>query len=128
MEILIKAAVAGMAGSLMALLIKRSAPELSLALGAAAAGLAALLAMELFGGLKDILELAQTQTGLSTAVTAPVLKCVGVGVITRLSADLCRDAGQSSVASAVEFCGAACAMVLALPLLKTLLQMIGEMV
>ena len=61
-------------------------------------------------------------------MTAPVLKCVGIGVVTRLSADICRDAGQSAASSAVELCGAACALVTAMPLIRTLLQMISEMV
>ena len=83
--------------------------------------------MELFSSLADIVELAETETGLSSAVVAPVMKCVGIGVVTRLSADLCKDAGQESVSSAVELCGAACAMLTAMPLIRTLLQMIGDM-
>jgi stage III sporulation protein AD len=127
MEILIKAAVAGVAGSIMALVLRRNAPELSLALTVAVSVLTAVLAMELFSSLADIIKLAETETGLSPAVVAPVMKCVGIGVVTRLSADLCKDAGQESVSSAVELCGAACAMLTAMPLIRTLLQMIGDM-
>lgn len=126
MTILIKAAVAGIAGAVVTLLLKRSAPELGLALSGAVSLLAAALAMQLVSGLSEILSLVREQTGLSPAVLGPVMKCVGVGVVTRLSADICKDAGQSAVASAVELCGAACAMVTALPLIRTLLQMIQE--
>lgn len=126
MTILLKAAAIAIAGAVITLLVKRSAPELGLSVSIAVSLLCAALAMELLSGLREILDLVQTQTGLSPAVTAPVLKCVGIGIVTRLSADMCRDASQSAIASAVELCGAACALVTALPLIQSLLRMISE--
>lgn len=128
MTILLKAAVTGIAGAVLAMLLKRSAPELSLALSVAVSLLGALLAMELIAGLGDLLETVKEQTGLSPAVIGPVMKCVGVGIVTRLAADICRDAGQSAAASAVELCGAACALVAALPLIRAMLAAVREYV
>lgn len=128
MNLLIKAAAMGIAGVVVSLLLKKSAPELGFAVGLSVSLMGVALAAELIQGLRDILTLAQEQTGLSAAVVSPVLKCVGIGVITRISADLCRDGGRGAVASAVELCGAACAVVTALPLIQALLQMINNMV
>lgn len=127
MEMLMKAAVSAVTGALLCLLLKREVPELSLALSLAVSALLALLAMELFAGLAEVLELAEEMTGLSPAILGPVMKCVGVGVVTRLAADLCRDAGQGAVSGTVELCGAACAVTMALPLVKSFLQMINDM-
>lgn len=126
MTVLIKAAVTALAGAVLTLLLKRSAPELGLALSAAVSLLAAALGLELASGLTELISLVRDETGLSPAVIAPVLKCVGVGIVTRLSADMCKDAGQGAIASAVELCGAACAMVTALPLIRSLLEMIRQ--
>ena len=128
MTLLLKAAVLGIAGALMALLLKRSAPELGLALSIGVSLMGAALALELVSGLTELVTLVREQIGLSAAVAAPVLKCVGVGIVTRLSSDICRDAGQSAAASAVELCGTACALAVSLPLIRALLEMIGEMV
>lgn len=127
MTLLIKAAVTVIVGALMSLLLRRSAPELGLAVSISVSLLAAAFAMELVSGLSEILSLVREETGLSPAVVGPVMKCVGVGIVTRLSADICRDAGQSAAASAVELCGTACALVTALPLIRSLLKMISEM-
>ena len=127
MELLIRTAVLGLAGAVVALLLRKNAPELALALSLAVCLMGAGMAMELFGQLKQIVQLAREQTGLSPAVVGPVLKCVGIGAVTRLAADLCKDAGQGAVASAVEMCGAVCAMTAALPLIRALLQMIGDL-
>ena len=126
MTVLIQAAALGLAGALVALLLKKNAPELALALSLAICVMTAGLAAELFTQLRDVIDLAGEQTGLSPAIVSPVIKCVGIGVVTRLAADLCKDAGQSAVASAVELCGAGCAIVTALPLIRSLLQMISE--
>lgn len=128
MTLLVKAAAAGLAGSVMALMLRRSAPELGFLLGTAVSLLAAGLALELITELLELVSELRDETGLSPAVTGPVMKCVGVGIVTRLSADLCRDAGQSAPASAVELCGAACAMAAAMPLIRSLLRMINDMV
>ena len=128
MTILLKAAVTGIAGAVIALLLKRSAPELGLTLSVAVSVLCALLALELVSGLGDILALVREESGLSPAVTGPVLKCVGVGIVTRIAADICKDAGQSAAGSAVELCGAACALVTALPLIRSLLETVREFV
>ena len=128
MTLLLKAAATGIAGAVIAMLLKRSAPELSFALSVAVSLFGALLALELTAGLSDLLETVQKETGLSPAVIGPVMKCVGVGIVTRLAADICRDAGQSAAASAVELCGAACALVTALPLIRAMLSAVREFV
>ena len=127
MTLLMKAAALGLMGAVTALLLKKNAPEMGLALSIAVTLAAAGLAAELFTQLREIVILARDETGLSPAVVGPVLKCVGVGVVTRLAADLCKDAGQGAIASAVEICGAACAMGVSLPLIRALLQMINEL-
>ena len=127
MTVLMKAAALGLTGALAGLLLKKNVPELALALSLAVCLLAAGLAAELYGQLAELVTMAREQTGLSPAVVGPVMKCVGVGVVTRLAADLCKDAGQTAVASAVELCGAACALAAAMPLIRALLEMIGEL-
>lgn len=127
MELLIKAAVIGVTGALAALLIKKSNPELALTLSLAVSLLVLGLALRVFSDLSEIVNMLTRMTGLSNALIAPVLKCMGIGIITRLSSELCREAGQLAVASSVELAGAACALYIALPLIRTLLQMIGEL-
>ena len=128
MTALIQAAALGLAGALISILLRKQAPELALALSIAISIVAAGLAVSLFQDLKEIIDLAGEQTGLSPAIISPVFKCVGIGVVTRLSTELCKDAGQGAIASAVELCGTACAMVTALPLIRALMEMIGELV
>ena len=51
------------------------------------------------------------------------LKALGIAYLTGFTADLCRDFGQSSLASKAELGGKGTIFILALPLLKSLLEL-----
>lgn len=127
MTILIKAAAIGITGAILCLLLKKTAPELGLMLSMAVSLLAASLGAQLLEEIVELLAFVREEADLSSAMVSPVMKCVAIGVVTRLAVDMCKDAGQGAVASAVELCGTACALTAAMPLVRTLLQMISEM-
>lgn len=125
MELLIKAAAIGVVSALVGLAIKKSNPEISLLLAMAASAAVLTLALTMLSELRETLRMVMDFTSLQQTLVLPVLKCVAVGIVARLSADLCKDAGQSGLASAVELCGAAAALCISLPLVNTLLQTLG---
>ena len=127
MELIIKSASAALIASAAGLLIKKSNPELSLMLGLGAAAVILLSSMNFAAGLRELAETVRKMTGGST-LTAPVLKCLAIAVITRLSSELCRDSSQSAAACAVEFAGSICALSVSMPLILSVLTMIGEFI
>ena len=128
MEIVIKGAAVGIIAALCALLIKKSNQEMGLVAAIAATAVICIAAAELFGSVFDVIHYAISRTGLSSAVFMPIVKCVGIAIVVNISSGLCKDAGQSGIASAVDLLGAAAAVFTALPLIKSLLEMIGELV
>ena len=64
--------------------------------------------------LEDLLAAVE----ISSTLFLPLLKTAGIAVVTRIGADLCRDAGESAVASAVEMAGAMGALLAVLPLMQ----------
>ena len=71
-------------------------------------------------------ELAQL-ADISPTVLRPLLQTVGLAVVTRLAGSLCRDAGEGSIAAFLEVAGSAAAVLVALPLLKMVLQLILQL-
>ncbi|MBQ8209741.1 MAG: hypothetical protein IJZ35_04070 [Clostridia bacterium] len=51
-----------------------------------------------------------------------ILKVSGAALITQFSADICRDSGESALASKVEFAGKTLILALSLPLTQALLE------
>ena len=124
MALTVKAACAALCAALLALTIRRSNPELALAVTGLAAVSVACLALEAAAGLRETVEQAVACCGLEAAVLTPVLKCVGAAIVTRLAGDLCRDAGQAALCTAVELAGTAAALLCAAPLFQTVLRTI----
>ena len=125
MDLLIKAAAVGIIGALLNIVVKKSSPEMALALTLAVGVLVLTMAMELLSGVREVMDYAKSLTGMSAEVVTPVLKCVGIGIITRISSDICKDAGASAIASSVELVGAASALLVAMPLVGALIHIIG---
>ncbi len=121
MDIVIKGAAVGIIAALCALLIKKSNQEMGLVAAIAATAVICIASAELFGSIFDVIHYAISRTGLSSAVFMPIVKCVGIAIVVNISASLCKDAGQSGIASAVDLLGAAAAGFTALPPVKTLL-------
>ena len=118
MESVVRLAAAAVAAALCAVVVKQHAREVGAVLALAAGALllgAALGAIEEVRALAD--ELGEL-IGLSPAVLAPVLKTVGIAILTRIAAELCRDAGEGGIAAAAETAGAAAAVLAGLPLLR----------
>ena len=65
--------------------------------------------------------------GVGESYLLPVVKCCAVGLLAKLTAELCREASQSAAASAVELLGLLCALGAAMPLIGNLMAVIGEM-
>lgn len=66
------------------------------------------------------------QGGLSPEQTACIAKAAGICCVTQLAADVCRDAGEAAVASAVTLSGKITLILLILPLLQPLLERLQE--
>lgn len=59
-------------------------------------------------------------------VFGALLKALGIVLIGRITADLCKDAGESAIASGVELAVKAAVLLTALPLLNRLLSLLQE--
>lgn len=127
MGAMVKLAAVGVTAVALSAVLKKNAPEFSLLLALAAGmwmlalaadGLAAALA--LMGELAD-------QAGLSETLLEPVVKTVALSILTKLTAEVCRSAGEGGVAAFVETAGAALALMAALPLVRAVAQLMGEL-
>lgn len=107
--------------------LKKNTPELALLL-ALAAGLwmLAQTAAGLGAAVELMKELAR-QAGLSEVLLEPVVKTVALSILTKLTAEICRSAGEGGTAAFVETAGAALALLAALPLVRAVAQLMGEL-
>ena len=128
MELVLKAAALALTAALMGIVLRRTNPELTLLLSICTV---ALIMGAALGFAKSFTELAQTVQrifGVSETLIKPVIKCVAVAIITKMTSDLCKDSSQAAAASAVELAGTVCALCIIMPLLMSMLTAIGGMI
>lgn len=114
-------------GALLALVLKKGSPELALLLALAAV---AVVLLALAGALEELLDFLReigAASGLSEDLFIPLYKTVGIALVVKVGGSLCRDAGESALASAVETAGTVCALLVSLPLLRAVLALLLEL-
>jgi len=126
-DIVIRIAIAGVVGSVLSLMLGRGAPEIGLLLAILASLLIVVLGMQIMSTILDFARVLQHAAALSPALLIPVFQTLGIGLLTKLSSDVCRDAGQGAIAGAVELSGTIAAIYIALPLMQTVFEMIGRL-
>ena len=104
----------------LSLTLKKDAPVIAFLL-VLAAGVVLLLRL---GEAAQSALLARGNLGAE--LYGPVLRVVGIAVLVRILAALCRDAGQSALAAKVELAGTVLAFGAALPLLEQVLTFLTE--
>ena len=121
---MVKIAASAVAAALCAVVVKKNVAELGMVLALCAGAIILSCSLGALEGVKELMDTLADTAGLSPAVLAPVVKTVGIAVLTRVSAELCRDAKEGGIAAFVETAGAAAALLVSLPLLKTVLSMV----
>ena len=121
---MVKIAAIAVAAELCSVVVKKNVAELGMVLALCAGAIILSCSLGALEGVKELMDTLADTAGLSPAVLAPVVKTVGIAVLTRVSAELCRDAKEGGIAAFVETAGAAAALFVSLPLLKTVLSMV----
>ena len=120
-----KILLAALAAALTCQLIRGKTPAVALLVSVS--GILVLFGL-LFPSLRAIWQQFQQllqQSGLDSGLFLPLLKVLAVTQVTRISAELCRDAGERALAAKLELCGGTASLLCLLPLAKQALTMLG---
>lgn len=110
-----------------ALLLKETKPELSFAVTVTGSIILLLFAFELFRGSISIFNRIAETTGIKSSMVKIILKMVGIGYLVEFSAGILSDFGQNSVADKLVFCGKAVVLILAIPILESVLSLVSKL-
>jgi len=127
METLMKCAALATAGALVNVAVRRGGGEFPILIGVAVAAMIGALTIELLGPVVSFARTLGDRAGLSTGLIAPVLKTLAIGFLTDAGGQICRDAGESGMAAALQAAGTAAAFYVLLPLIQSLLELMEGM-
>jgi stage III sporulation protein AD len=121
--------IAGIAivGLTLTVLVRRHSPELGLLLGLLVTAVVFAVALDPFSRIKDFLDMVMAETGISGDLAAPLWKAGVIAIVAKITAELCRDAGEKAAASSVETAGAVLGLFVVLPLFSAFFDLIRRM-
>jgi stage III sporulation protein AD len=127
MEQIFSICALGVLGAAFYAALKRTNPEYAMGLAAVCSVLILLSAVKLFAPILNFLRQLQKLSGVSGAVLSPLLKTVAIGFLTQISGAYCLDAGEQSLAKAVELSGTLLAAYAALPLASQVTELLQRL-
>ena len=127
MEVMGKIAAAAVTAALFGTVVRRDSPELALLLTVTAGVWILTAVLDGLGAAAAMAERLAQLAQMDAAVAGPVLKTVVVALVTRITAEICRGAGEGGLAAFVETAGTILALTAALPLMAAVLTMLEEL-
>ncbi len=122
-----KISAAALIGSLLALVLKKQAPEHAMLVTVACGAVLLLFALDIVGELVRYWDRLAARVPYAGELAGPLLKAAGISIVAHLSAELCRDCGESALGAKVELAGTAACIVVMIPLADMVFDLIGSM-
>ena len=110
-----------------ALILKNTKPELAFAVTVTGSIILLLFTFEMLKSSLTIFQKIAETTGLDSSLIKILLKMVGIGYLVEFSAGVLNDFGQNSVADKLVFCGKVIVLILAIPILESVLTFISRL-
>ncbi len=108
--------------------IKAQKPELALQVSIITGILIFMLVAVKLSAVIDFIKTFSQKADIDSTYIAILLKIVGIAYISEFGAEVCKDAGESSIASKIELAGKVTIVVLAVPIITSLLDLVVKLI
>lgn len=105
-------------GTVLYIFVKQHKPELAAAVQTATVLVIFIFILSYAGAVVDQIKGFISGYSLKAEFISPMIKALGIAVITQITADLCKDNGNSSAGAKVEFAGRVLIIAMMLPMFK----------
>ena len=119
METVVQIAAVCLAAAILGAVLRQHSPETAAVLVLLLRGLAEVL---------DMLEELAAAGGLPEGLFTPLVKTLGIALVSRLGGEICRDAGQGAMAAVLDTAGAFGAVLVSLPLVRAAWELLRTLV
>lgn len=123
---MVKVAVIGIIAVFLAMAVKKDKQEFAMLIILAASLLILGLALSKINDVMNVIHMAEDYLGNNSVYIGILLKMVGITYVAEFSSNLCRDAGFGAVGNQIEFFGKIMIIAVSMPVIKSLLQTISE--
>ncbi len=110
-----------------ALILRNTKPELAFAVTIAGSVILLLFVFDMLQDAIGIFHEIANLTGINSSLIKILLKMIGIGYLIEFSTGILNDFGQSSLADKLVFCGKIIVLLLAIPIIESVLSLIIQL-
>lgn len=118
----------GLVGAILAVFVRERHKELSIFISLATGIIIFIFALSKISGVLATLQELASRANVNMFYLVTVLKIIGIAYMAEFGAQVCRDAGEGSIASKIEFAAKILVMVMALPIIMAILESILRLI
>ena len=109
-------------------LLKKTRPDMAYLLVLAVCGVAIFLFAEFADQIIQSFQRVFAAINIPDEIFLPLLKMIAIAIMTKIGADICRDAGEAAFGNLVETAGAITAILLSMPLFSAAWELLQELI
>lgn len=114
----------GITATILAVIVKQFKREYGVHISIATGVVIFLLMISKLASILEVIHGLTNKLDMEVVYLKSIFKIIGIAYITEFGAQVCKDTGESSIASKIEFAGKIIIMALALPILLSVLNLI----
>ena len=114
----------GIVSAVIIIVLRAQKPEIAVQISIITGIVIFMLVASKLSSVLDMLQSFSDKARMDTVYFTTVLKIIGIAYIAEFGAEVCKDAGEASIASKIELAGKVIIVVLAVPIITSLLELI----
>ena len=123
---IVKVVAVGLITVIATIIVKQVKTEIAMLITLAGSIVIIILAIQMLQGVFGSFLSIFNKTGVSNSLFVPVLKIIGIGYLCEFGANLCIDGGCNSIADKILFCGKITILIIALPIINSVIDVVLE--
>lgn len=121
---IIKIIGVGLIALIIIIIVKQYRPEFTMYVSVAAGIIILLLVMDKLSAIIDLLTNLANKTSLNNEFIFLLIKITGIAILTEFASSVCKDSGETAIASKVDMGGKVIIIAMSIPIIATLLETI----
>lgn len=113
----------GMIALIIIIIIKQYRPEFALYISIIAGVLILLISLEKMGEVVTLIQGISEKAGINGKFLSILLKITGIAILTEFAVSVCKDSGESAIASKIEMGSKVIIISMSIPIISSLLEL-----
>mgnify|MGYP005758217281 FL=1 len=116
----------GLISLIIIIIVRQYKPEFTLYISLLAGALILLFIMDKIGGIIDLLTTLSNKTAINNEFLTLLIKITGIAFLTEFAVSICKDSGESAIASKIDMGGKVIIVSMSIPIISSLLETVVE--